>query len=83
MIARGSDVWGNTFPLVVGWNTKVLPFSSMGSGYGATPSTSPSFMALPVFSAITGVKIQPPATTTDANFGETISIDNIKFTIVD
>lgn len=83
MIARGSDVWGNTLPLVVGWNTVVLPFSNMGSGYGSTPSTDPAFMPLPAFNAITGVKIQPPASTANANFGEKISMDNIKFIIVD
>lgn len=83
MIARGSDVWGKTLPLVLGWNTVVLPFSDMGSGYGSTPSTDPAFMPLPLFSAISGVKIQPPASASNANFGEKISVDNIKFIIVD
>ncbi|HUW91782.1 MAG TPA: hypothetical protein VMV74_01355 [Bacteroidales bacterium] len=83
MIARGSDVWGKTLPLVLGWNTVVLPFIDMGSGYGSTPSTDPGFMPLPLFSAISGVKIQPPASVSNANFGEKISIDNIKFIIVD
>lgn len=83
MIARGSDVWGKTLPLALGWNTVVLPFSDMGSGYGSTPSTDPGFMPLPLFSAITGVKLQPPAQTASANFGEKISVDNIKFIIVD
>jgi hypothetical protein len=80
MIARGSDVWGLTKSLVVGWNTVVLPFSTMGSGYGGT---IPLDMPLPAFNAITGVKIQPPASAANANFGEKISIDNIKFIIVD
>jgi hypothetical protein len=83
MIARGSDVWGKTISLALGWNTVVLPFIDMGSGYGSTPSTDPAFMPLPLFSAISGVKIQPPASTAGANFGEKISMDNIKFIIVD
>jgi ribosomal 50S subunit-recycling heat shock protein len=83
MIARGSDVWGKTLPLVMGWNNVVLSFSDMGSGYGSTPSSDPGFMPLPVFKDISGVKIQPPASTSNANFGEKMSVDNIKFFIAD
>jgi len=82
MIARGGDVWGKTLALVTGWQTVVLKFSDMGSGYGSTPPTDSGFMPLPVFSAISGVKIQPPASSSNGNFGETISIDNISFIIV-
>jgi len=82
MIARGGDVWGKTLPLVTGWQTVVLKFSDMGSGYGSTPPTDAGFVALPNFNAITGVKIQPPAGATSGNMGETISIDNISFIIV-
>jgi len=83
MIARGSDVWGKTISLAIGWNTVVLPFSDMGSGYGSTPSSDAGFMPLPLFKDISGVKIQPPASSSNANFGEKISMDNIKFVIVD
>ncbi len=83
MIARGSDVWGKTLALVIGWNTVTLTFPDMGSGYGSTPSTDPAFMPLPAFKDISGVKIQPPAQTANANFGEKISVDNIKFLIAD
>ena len=80
MIARGSDVWGKTLSLAQGWNSVVLPFPDMGSGYG---STIPPEMPLPPFKDISGVKIQPPAQTASGNFGEKISVDNIKFIIVD
>lgn len=80
MIARGSDVWGKTLPLVIGWNQVSLSFNDMGSGYGGT---FPPEVPLPPFKDITGVKIQPPAQTANANFGEKISIDNIKFIIAD
>ncbi|NLE35534.1 MAG: hypothetical protein GX622_10570 [Bacteroidales bacterium] len=80
MIARGSDVWGKTISLSQGWNSVVLPFNDMGSGYG---STIPPEMPLPLFKDISGVKIQPPAQTANGNFGEKISVDNIKFIIVD
>lgn len=80
MIARGSDVWGKTLSLAQGWNSVVLPFPDMGSGYG---STFPPEMPLPPFKDISGVKIQPPAQTANGNFGEKISVDNIKFIIVD
>ncbi len=80
MIARGSDVWGKTLSLSQGWNSVVLPFSEMGSGYGGT---FPPEMPLPLFKDISGVKIQPPAQAASGNFGEKISVDNIKFIIVD
>jgi hypothetical protein len=80
MIARGSDVWGKTLSLNQGWNSVILPFNDMGSGYG---STFPPEMPLPLFKDISGVKIQPPAQATSSNFGEKISVDNIKFIIVD
>ncbi len=80
MIARGSDVWGKTLSLSQGWNSVILPFTEMGSGYGGT---IPLEMPLPLFEEISGVKIQPPAQAANGNFGEKISVDNIKFIIVD
>ena len=80
MIARGSDVWGKTISLAQGWNSVILPFNDMGSGYGGT---YPPEMPLPLFKDISGVKIQPPAQASSGNFGEKISVDNIKFIIVD
>ncbi|MDF1559681.1 MAG: IPT/TIG domain-containing protein [Bacteroidales bacterium] len=80
MIARGSDVWGKTLSLAQGWNSVVLPFNDMGSGYG---STFPPEMPLPLFEDISGIKVQPPAQAASGNFGEKISVDNIKFIIVD
>ncbi len=78
MVAKGSDVWGLTRPVTTSWQTIVIPFSTMGSGYGSTIPPSP---VVAPFAELGVVKIQPPAQTASNNFGETFSIDNIKFII--
>lgn len=78
MVAKGSDVWGLTRPVTTSWQTIVIPFSTMGSGYGSTIPPSP---VVAPFAELGMVKIQPPASAANNNFGETVSIDNIKFII--
>jgi hypothetical protein len=77
MVQNPTNVYGLTKSLVVGWQTIVIPFPDMGEGYG----NGAPFGNVGPLNAITAVKIQPPAGASSGNFGETISMDNIKFII--
>jgi len=77
MVQGPANVYGKTLPLTTEWQTIVLPFSEMGTGYGGG---DPIGQVEP-FNTLTAVKLQPPAQAANGNFGETISIDNIKFII--
>ena len=81
MVQNPANVFGRTFqqlePNV--WNQIRLPFAEMGTGYG---STEP-FGAVPPFNTLTAVKIQPDARAVDGNFGQTVSLENVKLVIVD
>lgn len=77
MVQGPGNVYGLTKPITTAWQTIVIPFSEMGTGYGS----SAPFGQVEVFNTLTAVKVQPPASSSNNNFGETISIDNIKFII--
>ncbi len=72
-------VYGRTLPITTDWQTIRLPFTEMGQGYGG----SAPFGTVPPFHQLRGVKIQPPAQTANANFGQTVFFDNIRFIIPD
>ncbi len=76
MIQNPANVYGLTRPVTVDWQTIVMPLTSLLEGYG---NNGPAFAA--GFNTITAIKIQPPATTAAANFGESVSIDNVKFIV--
>jgi len=77
MVEGPGNVYGLTQPVTTQWQTIVIPFSEMGTGYGG----SEPFGEVAAFNTLKGVKIQPPASASSGNFGESISIDNIKFII--
>lgn len=79
MVQDPANVYGLTLPVTSTWQTIVLPFTSMGTGYG----NSAPFGQVAPFNTLTAVKIQPPATAAANNFGQTISFDNVKFIILD
>ncbi len=66
-------VSGQHHEFTTDWQTITIPLTEMQDGYG----TNGDYFDYD-FSSITGVKVQPPAT---ENFGESISIDNVKFII--
>ncbi|HSV88172.1 MAG TPA: IPT/TIG domain-containing protein [Bacteroidales bacterium] len=72
-------VYGRTLPVTTDWQTIRLPFRDMGVGYGG----GAPFGEVVRFHLLRGVKIQPPATTANANFGQTVFFDNIRFIIPD
>jgi len=77
MVQGPANVYGLTKPITTAWQTIVIPFSEMGTGYG----NGEPFGQVEAFKTLTAVKIQPPASASNNNFGETVSIDNIKFII--
>ncbi|MDX9847323.1 MAG: IPT/TIG domain-containing protein [Tenuifilaceae bacterium] len=77
MVQGPANVYGKTLGMTTEWQTIVLPFSEMGTGYGGGEPIG----AVEAFNTLTAVKLQPPAQAANGNFGETISIDNIKFII--
>lgn len=77
MVEGPGMVYGLTKPVSTDWQTIVIPFSEMGTDY----SGSAPFGQVAAFNTLKGVKIQPPASPTSGNFGESISIDNVKFII--
>jgi hypothetical protein len=77
MVQGPANVYGLTKPITTAWQTIVMPFSEMGTGYG----NGEPFGQVEAFKTLTAIKIQPPASTSNNNFGETISIDNMKFII--
>lgn len=76
MIQNAVNVYGQTRAVTVDWQTIVMPLTTLLEGYG---SNGPAFAA--GFNTLSAVKIQPPATTANANFGESVSIDNVKFIV--
>jgi len=72
-------VYGRTLPVTTEWQTIRLPFRDMGVGYGG----GAPFGEVVRFHLLRGVKIQPPTQTADANFGQTVFFDNIRFIIPD
>ena len=77
MVQGPANVYGLTVDVEANWQTIVIPFNEMGSGYG---NDGPD--AVEAFNTLTTVKIQPPATSSSGNFGESVSIDNVKFVIL-
>ncbi|HAJ98711.1 MAG TPA: hypothetical protein DCM62_01665 [Bacteroidales bacterium] len=75
----GGTVWGRTLPVTVDWQTIRMPFAEMGTGYGG----GEPFGEVMLFHDLRGVKIQPPAQTANANFGQLVFFDNIRFIIPD
>lgn len=70
------NVYGKTMEITTDWQTIIIPFTSMGSGYG---NNGPD--AVEAFNVLKGIKIQPPATSAANNFGEVVSIDNVRFIV--
>lgn len=73
---KTAAVYGLTKGITAEWQTIAIPFVDMGSGYGNN-GTDP----VPDFNMLKGVKIQPPAGSSSGNFGESVSIDNVRFII--
>jgi|GEM_PF-953056 len=72
-------VFGRTLPITTDWQTIRMPFAEMGTGYGGGAPIG----EVPLLHNLFGVKIQPPAQTAHANFGQTVFFDNIRFIIPD
>ncbi|HSV76954.1 MAG TPA: IPT/TIG domain-containing protein [Bacteroidales bacterium] len=79
MVFDGGNVWGLTRPMTADWQTIRMPFADMGTGYGG----GAPFGEVPLFALLDGIKIQPPAQTANANFGQLVFFDNIRFIIPD
>lgn len=77
MVQSPNNVFGLTRDYVSGWQTVEMKFSDMGTGYGG----GEPFGQVDPFETLNAVKIQPPASAASSNWGETVSIDNIKFII--
>lgn len=69
-------VYGKTIGITTDWQTLIIPFTEMGSGYG---NNGPD--PVEAFNVLKGIKIQPPATSAANNFGEVVSIDNVRFIV--
>jgi len=77
MVQGNANVYGLTRGYQAGWQTVEMHFSDMGTGYGG----GEPYGEVEPFEALTAVKVQPPAQAGDGNFGETVSVDNIRFII--
>lgn len=76
MVQNQVNVYGKTVAVTGDWQTIVIPVKEMLEGYG---NNGPGFSH--AFNSITTIKIQPPAGASAGNFGESVSIDNVKFIV--
>jgi len=73
-------LWGKKINVTQTWDTYIVPFSELGEGYDNLPITGDPLIP---FEQYTMIKWSLPARTSDNNFGETITFDNVKFIIRD
>lgn len=79
MVEGPSGVYGDDFTLNTDWTTYKLKLDELYTGYGNGDEVG----AAPIMANLKGVKVQPPASKNNNNFGKTISVDNIKFIVVE
>lgn len=79
IMVEGPNVYGDDFQFNTEWTTHKFKLSDLYTGYGNGAEQG----AAPIMSGLKGVKVQPPAGADSGNFGKTISVDNIKFVVVE
>jgi hypothetical protein len=79
MVEGPAAVYGDNASFKTTWTTHKLKLSELYTGYGNGDEVG----ATPIMANLKGVKIQPPAQASSGNFGKTISVDNIKFIVLE